>query len=263
LWTEILRCLNHQAPAHHPQTKRLHYPPREQGAEYYLKTYYRSHPVGAFKDLFRDSKAFRALRQGKALSGLGFHVPLAVAAGEERNFGFLRRSFLLTSAVRGSALPLFLREQCSLPLGLAALRRKRKYLRELALEIGRLHQCGFVHGDLVPSNILVRAEQGELTFFYMDHDRTRRYPAWFFHLLWRRNLVQLNRLVLPGISLQDRMRFLRFYLRKGPWGKSDRRLIRWLEEKTRKRRQECDRIAPQVSFRELMRWNGPFARDIQ
>jgi len=148
-------------------------------------------------------------------------------------------------------------------LDLAALRKKRKYLRELALEISRLHQCGFVHGDLVPSNILVRAEQGEITFFYVDHDRTRRYPAWFPHLLWRRNLVQLNRFVLPGISLQDRMRFLRFYLGKSSWGESDRRLIRWLEEKTRKRRRECDRIAPQVSFRELMRWNGPFARDIQ
>jgi serine/threonine protein kinase len=241
----------------------LYYPPGEHGAAHYLKTYYRSHPLGAFKDLFRDSKALRASRQAKALSELGFHVPLAVAAGEERSFRLLKRSFLLTSAIRGSPLPLFLSGHCSLPLDPAGLRKKRKHLRDLALEISRLHECGFVHGDLVPSNILVRAEQEELTFFYMDHDRTRRYAVWFPQLLWRRNLVQLNRFVLPGISLQDRMRFLSFYLGKSSWSESDRRLIRWLEEKTRKRRAECDRIAPQVSFRELMRWNGPFANDTQ
>jgi hypothetical protein len=47
------------------------------------------------------------------------------------------------------------------------------------------------------------------------------------------------------------------------WERKGRRLARWLEKKTRKRRLECDRIAAQVSFRELMRWNGRFTRNIQ
>lgn len=263
LWAEILHHLRNLAPGDHPQTKQLHYPLEGNGEEFYLKIYHRPHPLGAVKDLFRDSKALRALKQGKALLERGFHVPLTVAAGEERSLRFLKRAFLLTLRIDGSPLPLFLQERCSLPLDLRALRKKREHLKELALETRRLHQCGFVHGDLVPSNILVQAGEKGVAFFYIDNDRTRHYPVWLPHLLWRRNLVQLNRFVLPGISLQDRMRFLQFYLGRRFWGERERRLIRWLEEKTRRRRQECDRIEAQVSFRELMRWNGPYARNIE
>jgi len=263
LWGEVLRHLRDEARADHPQTRRFHYPPGENGREFYLKIYYPSRVLGSFKDLFRHSKAFRALKQGAALSQRGFHVPLTIAAGEERSLRLLGKAFLLTLGVGGSPLPLFLRESSSFPLDGPALRSKREYIKELALATHRLHGCGFVHGDLVPSNILVQAQDGRVTFFYMDNDRTRRYPAWLPHLLWKRNLVQLNRFVLAGITLQDRMRFLKAYLGGKTWERKGRRLARWLEKKTRKRRLECDRIAAQVSFRELMRWNGRFARNIQ
>jgi hypothetical protein len=88
----------------------------------------------------------------------------------------------------------------------------------------------------------------------MDNDRTRQYPLWFSQSLWKRNLIQLNRMPLPGISLQDRMRFLRAYLTRQELSRADRQFASWLEEKTRKRRQECDGVDPTVNFRRLMRW---------
>lgn len=258
---EVLRHLEDQTSADHPQTKRFYFPQGENGVEFYLKMYRRSRVWRSLKDFFRDSKAFRALKMGEALSDVEFHVPVTVAAGEERSFRLLKRAFLLTLGVEAFSLPAYLRQYGSLPLAVGLLRKKRKYLKQLALEIRRLHQCGFVHGDLVPSNILVRPEDGGIAFYYIDNDRTRRYRLWLPNILWKRNLIQLNRFVLHGISLQDRMRFLRFYLGQKSWGKRERRLIRWLEKKTRKRRRECDRIEAIVTFRELMRWNGPFARN--
>lgn len=249
LWAEILRHLRSGPWANHPQTKRFCYPQGEGRKKFYLKIYHGSRALGTFKDLFRDSKALRALKQGEALSKQGFHVPRAVAAGEERSFRFLKRAFLLTSGIEGLPLPFFLQERCRLPLDPGAVRKKRGYLKQLALEIRCLHDDGFVHGDLVPYNILVNVEEERVTFFYMDNDRTRRYPAWFPHPFWKRNLVQLNRFVLPGISLQDRMRFLKFYLGNKPWRKGERRLVRWLEEKTRKRRQKYDGVEASISFR--------------
>lgn len=264
LWQEVLRQLADGAWRDtHPETKRFRYPRGEEGQEYYLKIYHRSHPFGTIKDLFRQSKSFRALNQGLALAGHGFHVPLAVAAGEERDCRLLKRAFLLTVRLDGCPLPLYLREHHAVPLSLPALREKRESLRKLALEIGRLHRMGFVHGDLVPSNILIRTEERGVSFFYMDNDRTRRYPVWLPQRLWMRNLVQLNRFVLPGVSLQDRMRFLKSYLGNKTWGRKERRLVRQMEKRTRKRRLECDRIAAPVSFRELMRWNGPFTSNIK
>jgi hypothetical protein len=262
LWNAVLSRLDSAAPRKHPQTVRLGGAPAD-GASYYLKIY--SPPAGAaaLKDLFRDSKALRALKQGLALSRFGFHAPPALAAGEERTFGALGRAFLLTREITAAPLAAALRKYCAPPLDRHGVRKKRQWLKQLALETGRLHRRGFVHGDLVASNILARLEaDGGATFFYMDNDRTRRYPAWFPHRLWRRNLVQLNRIVLPGISLQDRMRFLRIYLGETSWAKREYRLIRWLEKKTRERRRECEHVEAEVSFRELMRWNGPFAKNL-
>ena len=259
LWRKVLGHLDAIAPAHHPETRQVD----DDGREFYLKIHHPSDGWTGLKDLFRDSKALRAIKQGIALSRAGFSVPLGVAAGEERRLGFPHRAFLLTVKIEGSPLPQFLRDRHSYPLNPGALEQKRKHLRQLAVEIQRLHQSGFVHGDLVPSNVFVRGLGDEISFFYLDHDRTRRYPWWLRYGLWKRNLVQLNRFVLPGISLQDRVRFLKCYLGTASWGKRERRLIHWLENKTRTRRWQCDGIRAEVSFRELMRWHGPSARNVR
>ena len=263
LWAEILSRLEKQAPTDHPQTMRLRYPAGENGEEFYLKIFHYSSPVEILKDFFRASKAFRALKQGNALSGRGFHVPLSLAVGEHRRLRFIDKSFLLTARVEVTLLPYYLKEHFSGQLDPVTLKWKREYLAQLAMEIRRLHQYGFIHGDLTPYNILVQTHGERIVFYLMDNDRTRRYPPWTWlpHFLSKRNLVQLNRFVLPGISLQDRVRFLCYYLGKGTWKKRERRLVRWLEEKTQKKRREREPIDARVSFRELMRWKGSFSRN--
>src|SRR5581483_427549 len=137
-----------------------------------------------------------------------------------------------------------------------AAARKRAGIEALARTIRRLHGQGFVHGDLVASNIFVAANgDREIHFYFMDNDRTRRFPRWLPQSLWKRNLIQLNRLPLPGITLQDRMRFLRAYLGAAPGSRRERDFARWIEHRTRRRRRECDGVE-QASFRELMRWRG-------
>jgi hypothetical protein len=256
LWLAVLDRINAQTPARHPHVIRFRPADSNEGDPFYLKIFDRASWAGSMKDVFRGSKALRSLRQGRALSKRGFFVPTTVCAGEQRSCRWLRRSFVLTQAVRGQQLPLFLRDRLTSSMRTVALSEKRRLLKQVALEVRRLHDLGFVHGDLVPTNIFVCELAGAgIRIFFMDNDRTRRYPGWLPHSLWKRNLVQLNRLPLPGISLQDRMRFLRHYLGKQKWSTTDCRLLRWLEEKTRRRREECDHIDARVSFRQLMRWD--------
>ncbi|HSE86267.1 MAG TPA: lipopolysaccharide kinase InaA family protein [Candidatus Binatia bacterium] len=256
LWQIVLPLIEKRPFSKHPQTLQVKARFGAGGDVLFLKIFHGSSGMSALKDIFRDSKALRSMRQAAALERFNFNVPITVAAGEKREHGLLRKAFVLTLQVKGQSLPDFLRQH-GLGVESVSLLEKRNGLKQLALEVRRLHQLGFVHGDLVPTNIFVSrtAEKGN-RFFFMDNDRTRRYPKWFPQVFWRRNLVQLNRIPLPGITLQDRVRFLSHYLGLKEWGNKGRRLLSWLERKTRQRRKECDSVDANGSFRQLMRWHG-------
>jgi hypothetical protein len=254
IWQSVRQLIAEERPGKHPRTVEMRIGEAQQA---FLKMFFTTSALGALKDCFRRSKAVRSLLIGESLTDRGFNAPLAIGAGEERYADVLKRSFLVTLPVQGTSLAHFLCDRYEGRLSDISLRRKREMVARLAREIRRFHDLGFVHGDLVPGNIFVALEaRGTARFCLMDNDRTRRYPAWLRHRLWRRNLVQLNRFPLAGISLQDRMRFFHAYMKLGKLGSKERKLLRWLEQKTRQRRRECDAVDPSGSFRALMRWDA-------
>ncbi len=259
-WSEplqdhILRLVRQQSPNPRAQTVMFRFPDGS-GEILFLKVFHRGTIFAAAKGIVRESKAFRSLRQSIALCQAGFLVPQVIAAGEARHRGIFERAFLLTVGIQGDPLPVFL-SRCyrgvTTPISLT---NKRNGLNALGGHIRRLHLAGFVHGDLVPSNILVSEQSdGALQFYLLDNDRTRRYPRWLPQPFWKRNLVQINRVPLAGITLQDRMRFFRGYLPIPVRSRASRVLRRWLEIKTRQRRKEYVPAHASVSFRKLMSWN--------
>ena len=132
---------------------------------------------------------------------------------------FSRRRFLLHGHALASASEIMVtpRADGDGPLRtLRALRagplnRKRAVLHALGAEIARLHRCGFVHGDLTPFNIFfIPAEPPR--FVLIDHERTRRAGLLGRRRQMLRNLVQLGRFDLPGVTATDRMRVLAGYV---------------------------------------------------
>ncbi len=259
-WNEELQeCVIHRirelGASKHPQTIPFHVSGADGQQNYFIKLFHR-HGIGdAFKDLFRISKPKRFWDQGLALSAAGFLVPTVVAVGEVRHFKVFRTGFVLTSRIPGQPLPVFLgkREGCRKQRG--DLKLKRDGLARLADLVRQFHRLGFVHGDLIANNLLVALIEGQPQFYFMDNDRTRRFPRWWPAAGWKRNLVQLNRMPLPGVTLQDRMRFFCRYLGRRRLSERECRLVRWLEQQTRKRRYECDGVGPRGDFRRLMRFS--------
>lgn len=258
---KVLDLVEAQPWAKHPQTLSFAFPEGSKESELFLKVFHAGSRGAALKDALRSSKAFRAWRQGIALKRAGFDVPLTIAAGEWRHWRLLRRAFLLTRKIEGQPAHLFLRDwvECAGDPK-SRLAAKREGLRRAAFLLRRFHRSGFVHGDLVASNLFVSYAGAQAKFYFMDNDRTRRYPAWMPQSLWRRNLLQLNRMPLPGISLQDRMRFLKSYLESVTLMGGELQLARWLERNTRRRRHECDGVDASGDYRKLMRWSGDFSR---
>ncbi len=255
LQERILPLVERQASSKHPQTFELPPARNGKGGSLFLKTFCPPAGFNTLKNLWRKSKAARVLYQGVALSAAGFEAPVTIAAGETGRWTKTRRGFVLTAPVRGQSLISYVHD-CSLRRTLSpTLTEKRRALADLGRLIRRFHDLGFVHGDLVPSNLFILdPAAGRLQVCFMDNDRTRKYPGWLPQSLWKRNLVQLNRFPLPGISLQDRLRFFLGYSGGRVRGQRERALLRWLEQRTRKRRRECDRIVTTGSFRMLMRW---------
>ncbi len=194
-------------------------------------------------------RALRAFAMGRALDVAGFAAPVTLLVGQHGAAG------LLVTADTGGEDLLAVLARLARP-DREARRCKRDLLRRLGAEVARLHAAGFVHGDLVPPNL--RSRDG--TFVFLDNDRTRR--GWF-GLGARRNLVQLGRFVVLGVTASDRARVLNAYASARQLDRRQRhRLGRWVMRKIVARRCAIDHIpveaAARAGFRALMRSGGPF-----
>ncbi len=203
----------------------------------FVKTY---DPPGAWR-------AARAFRMGAAMTRAGFATPAVVAMGRQGGAGLL-----VTRDTGGEDLLAALARRRGQPAA------KRALLRRLGGEVGRLHGAGFVHGDLVPPNVHLAGER----LVFLDNDRTRR-SRLLVLVSARRNLVQLGRFVVPGVTLADRARVLAAYAAaRGLSRRARRRLAWWVVRKTVARRCAIDGIAPEraarAGYRTLMRSGGPF-----
>lgn len=168
--------------------------------ELFVKIYERARGLNRLKERLRGSRADNVIRISRRLHELGLESPRLLMLGCARNDGL---TMLVSLRAQGVAL-------AQVWAGGAALQRKRRLLAALGEMVARLHRAGLVHGDLTPYNVLVR--DGESPhFILLDHDRTR--PAWRLGRRRRqlRNLVQLGRFDLPGLSQTDRLRVFRSY----------------------------------------------------
>jgi len=257
----LAAIVDRQPYSKHPQTLPFAWPPESPTSQFFIKVFHRRRDVAKAKDLLRPTKARRFWRQGLALSAAGFNVPLTAVFAEQRRWGPADRSMVLTLKLAGQPLPLYLSTWAYSSEKYTQIKTKRIALSLLGQSVRRFHDLGFVHGDLIATNIFVVGKSlDDAVFYFMDNDRTQRYPAWLTVNLRKRNLVQLNRLPLAHITLQDRLRFLRSYLRVDRVGSAQRTLAVWLQQKTRQRRREVDGVDAAMSFRKLMTWQDPTSR---
>ncbi len=164
-------------------------------------------PRGAWDRLRRmlsGARSEHVIRITEYLRRDGFSAPRVLLAGTHCQSGC---ELLVTQRLRGSMVTRLFN-----PRYAADLRTRRAILRALGRETARLHQRGYVHGDLTPYNVLVTSQR-PIRLAFVDHERTRRAGMLMAKRQQLRNLVQLGHFELPGLMPRDWMRVFASYIR--------------------------------------------------
>lgn len=202
------------------------------GELFFMKVFLPQGIADRLKQTLRGSRASRAKQAAQALHRAGFYTPPVVLAGEAPGL-----SWMVTRAVPGIALGLYLDAFLRGPLSVERLAWKRRILLALGELAGRLHGQGFIHGDLRLNNILIDAHAPAPVFYLVDNERNRCFPNLPPRKLRIKNLVQLS-LVYPELGTRtDRQRFFRTYWGQlpSPGARERQMLVAEVEEKSRLR----------------------------
>jgi len=176
----------------------------------------------------RGSRARRILRGAGMLAAAGFHRPEPLVAVEERQWGAVRASWVVSEALPDArVMSLFMLA------GGNNFRRRQWLSRVVAGEIRRLHDAGIYTLDLQETNLMLEASGSDLSIYFLDLEDFRRVRTvgWQRRLL---NLVHLDRSIGRFVGRSQRLRFLYNYLGGKPSRAEARRLAGHLIELRRR-----------------------------
>ncbi len=139
------------------------------GRYYFLKRYNRKGWYYQLKNVFRRSRAIRTWSASWGFRLRHLPVPEPLICLEERRFGLLKRSYILSE---------FIENAQSLGDAWRAIDEsgKRRLNAKLAITLGYIHQFGGFHGDLKWNNILIQQESNGERIVLSDMDASKVFP---------------------------------------------------------------------------------------
>jgi hypothetical protein len=154
------------------------------------------------KRIGRHNRVEHVLEISDRLGRAGFEVPRVLIAADSPT----GHEAIVTEQLPGEMLTWWMN-----PAHAVAMQVRRAILAQLGRDVARLHERGFIHGDLTPYNVFVTSDD-PVRIAFLDHERTRRRAiASMVPRQRMRNLVQLGHFTLPGVSRTDKMRVLTSY----------------------------------------------------
>lgn len=164
------------------------------------------------KWVLRGSRALRVMRVHAELERVGIPVP-AVLLAARRHSGLSAEDVLVTEEVVGENLRWRMNREIADDELIELLHRAGRTMAEL-------HRRGFIHGDMLSGNMILRPD-GRLVL--IDNERTRRPTALRFDALRRLNLAQMVSRLLPEQSYASIRHMLDAYYDSMAMGMGERR----------------------------------------
>ncbi|MBW8034797.1 MAG: hypothetical protein FVQ79_03870 [Planctomycetes bacterium] len=172
----------------------------------FFKQYLYRSPIDFLKHIFRPSRAKRAAAAAIMLAQHGLSTPEIIAIGQLKIAGLAIKTFVITRTIE-NAKDLY---ACIEEVLQAPVLQRHKFLTDLGTTIGTMHNAGIFHGDLRPGNVMVRIQDGNWKFYFLDNERTKKF-AQIPEKLRLKNLIQINMIISDQLTAADRMRFYKSY----------------------------------------------------
>ncbi len=175
------------------------------GERLYFKYFSAHKGFRRIKNLFRDSKAMKALRGAYLLNECGIRTPEVIAVRQGRGMARGREALLVTRHTEGHNLRILIRNR-----SIDSVKRAR-LAEGLGREVARMHSHGLTHGDLHIGNVLVNFGGDTTTFSFMDTERVKKNASGLDrHIL--KDLSLLNHPNIGCLTTRDRLRFFISYI---------------------------------------------------
>jgi tRNA A-37 threonylcarbamoyl transferase component Bud32 len=179
-----------------------------------VKQYKVSCGVCLIKNIFCNSAGKKAWIAGNGLSVYSFNTPEPLALMEKKVLGVTTNSYLIMEDARDCLeMDRYILKNFHGKSSLSKLKKKRVLINYLAETMGRMHNQNIFHHDLKTCNIMVK-EKGKSPYItFLDFDKV----SFEEEITIRKrvkNLTQMNLSTPKLISLTDRLRFLKEYLRQ-------------------------------------------------
>ncbi len=194
-----------------------------------LKQFCYPHFWERMKEHFRRSKGLKSWMAANGLRARGIPSLKPLALVERKNWLGLKESFLFMEALAND------QEMDRYILkGFEDLNKKRIFIKTFARWLDRLHKMSLYHKDMKTCNILV-SERGETWDFHLLDFEDIRMDEKVNHRKLFRNFLQLNTSTPKMMTMADRFRFFREYLRLNPIVKDQRVFLQGLMNESRRR----------------------------
>ncbi len=166
------------------------------------------------KNIFCNSAGKKAWIAGNGLSVYNFSTPKPLALMEKKVLGVTTNSYLVMEDVRDCLeMDRYILKNFHGKSSLSKLKKKRALINNLAETIGRMHNQNIFHHDLKTCNIMVKEKGKSPCITFLDFDKVS-FEEEITILKRVKNLTQMNLSTPKLISITDRLRFLKEYLRQ-------------------------------------------------
>lgn len=179
-----------------------------------IKQYMAKSFLRLFKNIFRRSAGRRAWIAGNGLRVYGFNTPEPIALVEKKRYGINTDSYLIMEEIKESLeIDRYILKNFNDQSSFSVFIKKKIFINNLAKTIGKMHNYNIYHHDLKTCNIMVK-ENGKLfEFVFLDFDKVSFEEKMTIRKRVK-NLTQINLSTPRLITLTDRLRFLKEYLKQ-------------------------------------------------